>query len=86
MIAVIDFTPIAKRYACFGTWTVKIFLKDEEGRTVGMMDFNETNLERLRKSGIPIIDKREESMALAYKFPEEIIEFGKVRVGEIFIP
>ncbi len=81
LVAVIDFTPEAKRYCCFDETTMKIYLKNEKGEVVEEMDFNSYNLEKLRKEGIPIIKRLDTSSCT--RIPRKMFILGRLFAGEI---
>ena len=81
MIAVVDFTPEAKRYCCFDETTLKIYLKDEKGNIIDELDFNRFNIEKLKREEIPIIYRMDTSSC--ERLPRKMFILGRLFAGEV---
>lgn len=81
LVAVVDYSEEAKKYCCFNDATLKIFLKNEKGFIVGVMDYNEFNIERLKKREIPIIYREDTSSCR--KIPKKMLILSRIFAGEV---
>lgn len=81
VVAVVDFCEKAKEYCCFSEITLRVFLKNEEGKIVDTLSYNEYVLEDLRKKGIPIIYRMDTTSCR--KIPKKAFMFERLFAGEI---